>query len=230
MYACEPVGDSAAIVSFGNSIDISINRQVHQAVQVLSQPPLPGVVDMVPAYSSLTLYYNPAEIGAGSPFQVLKNRVNQRLDTLTADQIEKPGSLHTIPVCYEWSFSPDLDRVANHAGLSVDEVIARHSGAEYQVFFLGFLPGFPYLGGMDSRLAMPRKKTPEVLIPAGSVGIAGEQTGIYPLDSPGGWQIIGRIPVPLVDFTASPPAVLSAGDRLRFEPITADEFADWRQG
>ena len=133
-------------------------------------------------------------------------------------------------MCYGGEYGPDLEEVARHNGLSVDEVIALHSGGEYLVYMIGFAPGFPYLGGMSERIAMPRRSSPRAQIPVGSVGIAGMQTGVYPIETPGGWQLIGRTPLALFRPEENPPSLLQAGNKVRFRPISADEFAAWKEG
>ena len=181
---------------------------------------LPGVVETVPAFASLLITYDPLV----TEYDTIADAVKKLADADGADAAAGEGRLVTIPVCYGGDFGPDLPFVAQHAGLTEEEVIALHAGREYQIYMLGFLPGFPYLGGLDERLFTPRLGTPRTAIPAGAVGIGGEQTGIYPIASPGGWQLIGRTPLKLFD-PASGTLPYAAGDRIRFTPITAAEFA-----
>ncbi len=229
-FTCQPLGDTAITVTFGDGINSKINNRVHQATRVLSDPPLPGLLEVVPAYASLTVYYGyGSHVGGCSSYQAMVGMISERLKNLKQQEGTMSRLVH-IPVCYEVEFAPDLEQVANRCNLTLDEVVELHCQPDYQVFFLGFMPGFAYLGGMDCRLATPRKESPRVQIPAGAVGIAGNQTGIYPLASPGGWQLIGQTPVSLVDFKTSPPAVLQAGDRVRFFPISSAEFQNWGCG
>lgn len=174
---------------------------------------LPGVVECVPAYSSLLVVIDPLV----TEIDELKESVKHIAAALPRQEA-RAGRLVAIPVRYGGEDGPDLEQLAAHCGLSVNETIRLHSEPEYVVFFLGFLPGFPYLGGMDPRLSMPRLEKPRLAVPAGSVGIAGGQTGIYPLESPGGWRIIGRTRLQLFDAGRSQPAVISPGDRVKFIP------------
>lgn len=212
-----PLGDCALVIRFGEVLAPECNDRVHALSAALAA--LPGLRDRVPAYSSLTLHYDPlhwryAELAAAiAPY----------LDRSEASP--GPGRQITLPVCYGGAFGPDLDEVARHARMRPDEVIARHTGGDYRVYFLGFSPGFPYLGGLAPELATPRRATPRTQVPAGAVGIAGAQTGIYPQATPGGWQLIGRTPLVLFDPDAASPCLLAPGDRLRFVAITPDEFA-----
>lgn len=218
------MGDQALIVEFGERIDITLSAHIAALAQQLRDSRPIGVLDIVPAYATLALHYDQAAVGAGaSPYETLCDIIGQWLQTQSAAAAAL-GRRIEIPVCYGGAFGPDLDALARAAGLSSDEVIALHSGGTYHVHMLGFVPGFAYLGGLDARIAMPRRDTPRAHVPAGSVGIAGQQTGIYPLDTPGGWQIIGRTPLQLFKPDSSPPSLLNAGDEVRFLQISAVEF------
>ena len=227
-YECSPLGDSVLILTFGEQINKETNGWVHQVVQALLATKLKAVIDLVPAYTTLTVYYDPSVVEVTEcqlPYQALC----QQIETIVGDMdvvLHSQSRLIEIPVCYEGEFAPDIENVANHCCLTVDEVIERHSSAVYQVYFLGFAPGFPYLGGMDLQLSTPRLTKPRALTPAGSVGIAGEQTGVYPLATPGGWQIIGQTPLKLVDLSSANPVLLKAGDQVRFVPVSRVEFND----
>lgn len=221
----EPLGDRALLLILGEGIDGETNDRVHQLAAALRQRALPGVQDLVPAYATLAVHYDPAcWIQEGmSPHAALAATIQQVWRTTETDPSSAPRHLE-IPVCYGSIFGPDLLDVAAHCGLSADSIIERHTAAEYRVFMLGFTPGFPYLGGLDPALATPRRATPRPKVAAGSVGIAGKQTGIYSLDTPGGWQIIGRTPRRLFDATAAEPCLLRPGDRLTFRAIDEAEF------
>ena len=213
-------GDRSLTVEFGNEIKEEIHRQVMALDARLSAAALPGIVETVPTYRSLTVLFDPA---------VLRRAALERaIEAMTADAQAEETSSRTvleIPVLYGGEAGPDLAFVAEHAGMTEEEVIRRHSETEYRIYMLGFLPGFTYLGGMDEAIAAPRLEKPRTKIPAGSVGIAGTQTGVYPLESPGGWRLIGRTPAKLYDPSREEPILTRAGDYIRFRPITAEEFA-----
>jgi KipI family sensor histidine kinase inhibitor len=217
-----PLGDSALLIVFGDRIDPALNRRALALAKALAD--LPGVTDRVPAYASLALHYDPCVWSHDGLVEAVTPYLADEGGAALEDRRLR------IPVCYGGEHGPDLDAVARHCGLAPDEVIARHSGGEYLVYFLGFTPGFAYLGGLDPALATPRRGAPRSSVPAGAVGIAGEQTGIYPQASPGGWRLIGRTPLRLFDPLREPPCVLAPGDRLRFVPIGPDEFESRMRG
>ena len=212
-------GDTSVAVVFGNEISTDINTRIRAFDEALAEEQIDGVYETVPTYCSLTIHYAPERIR----YEELKGR----LEALLAVS-HKAQKLNTIvmeiPVVYGGEYGPDLETVAAHNGMSTEDVIRIHSGAEYLIYMLGFTPGFSYMGGMDESIATPRLKTPRVLIPAGSVGIAGKQTGIYPIDSPGGWQLIGRTPVKLYDAHRDTPILLDAGLHVKFIPIDEAEY------
>lgn len=223
-----PLGDNALLVEVGGAIDEATHRRVQAAWRALTAEPLPGVSETVPAYTSIALFYDPIQVvQAGAPEQEIVSwlgaKVRERLKNPPKIAKAKPRRV-TIPVCYGGEFGPDLARVAEHAKLSSEEVIKRHSKATYLVHLLGFAPGFPYLGGLPKELATPRHAKPRMTVPAGSVGIAGAQTGIYPQVTPGGWNLIGATPLRLFHPEKVPPVVLQAGDEVTFEAITPEEF------
>lgn len=211
-----PAGDSALLVSFDTSgrIDLEINRQAHTLAAALEATaladPLPGIGEAVPGYATLLVHYDPLVL----EYADVESRVRACLVN-DAVSLREPRRVE-IPVVYGGAEGPDLDFVAQHSGLSVEEVVRIHTSRDYPVFLMGFTPGFPYLGGMDPAIAAPRLPTPRSRVPAGSVGIAGEQTGVYPLESPGGWRIIGRTPLRLFDANQAEPFLLAPGDLVRF--------------
>lgn len=226
-YRIFSLGDSAITVDFGNRIDENINSEVIERFHQLQKEPLPGTVEVVPAYSSLTIHYDllalRKRIATGlTVFEWVKHQLEGLLQQPAA-QTATEERVIKIPVCYDHEFAMNLQQLAGAKEISVEEVIAIHTAKSYKVFMLGFLPGFAYMGEVDERIEMPRKPQPESIV-AGSVGIAGKQTGIYPLASPGGWQIIGRTPVKLFDATSHEPALLKTGDRVQFYAITSNEF------
>lgn len=221
----EPMGDRALLVVLGEGIDAQVNDQVHGLVSTIRKSGLPGILDLVGAYATVTVHYEPSIwAGQGTPPHEAVTSEILRLWKETGASSLRPSRLVEIPVCYGGDFGPDLEEVAHHCGLSPKAVITRHSSSAYRVFMLGFAPGFAYLGGLDPTLATPRRETPRLKVPAGSVGIAGAQTGIYPLDTPGGWRIIGRTPLKLFDPSLEEPCLLGPGDRLLFSPIDEATF------
>ena len=221
----EALGDRALRVILGQRIDPGVNRQVHQLAGVLRASGLPGLEDLVPAYTTLTVHYDPVAWSREGlpPFAALEASL-QRLwgDALTS-VLPAPRQVE-IPVCYGGDFGPDLGEVARLCGLTEAELIRRHTAPEYLVYLLGFAPGFSYLGGLDPTIAAPRRGTPRLKVPAGSVGIAGLQTGIYPVATPGGWQIIGRTPRVLFNPAQADPCLLKPGDLLHFVPMDEEAF------
>lgn len=226
-YRIFPLGDAAITIDYGNCIDETLNNEVIARFHQLQQEPLQGMIEAVPAYSSLTIHYDMAALKKKMPlhqttFEWMRQQLEERLHQ-HVQQDQQTGRLLNIPVCYDETFATDIQQLAAANNISVDEVIQIHSSRKYKVYMLGFLPGFPYMGELDERIAMPRKAQP-VNITEGSVGIAGKQTGIYPLSSPGGWQIIGRTPFKLFDLTRDEPTLLKAGDTVQFYSITTNDF------
>ncbi len=212
-------GDTSLTVEFGNEISEAINHDIRAYKIALEKAGLPGIVELVPTYRSLMVHYDPAVL----PYQKLRERLEKLLDDMGEIEIP-PSPVLEIPVLYGGEMGPDLPFVAEHAGLSEEEVIRIHSSTEYLIYMLGFTPGFTYLGGMSEKIATPRLKQPRVKIPAGSVGIAGTQTGVYPIDSPGGWQLIGRTPVKMYDPDRETPILPEAGQYIKFYPVTQEEY------
>ncbi len=217
---CKPCGDQALMVLFRQEISEEIHHGVIRLDLQLREDP--AVLETVPAYASLLVYYDPLVYTYAEMEERIRNRLSAEAPLHGAE-----GKCVVIPVCYGGAYGPDLPFVASHAGLTESEVIRLHSAKEYRIYMLGFLPGFPYLGGLDPRLETPRLPSPRTLIPAGSVGIGGRQTGIYPFPSPGGWQLIGRTPVSLFQQSPSGEAqipIYQPGDRIRFEPVSPEEY------
>lgn len=216
-----PAGDQALVMEFGNSISEEINSKIRSMVAAIESKGVKGVVELVPTYRSLMIHYN--------PLQVDYSELVERLKTLEKElgNIELPApQVIEIPTLYGGKYGPDIENVAKHNQLTVEEVIKIHTSREYLIYMLGFTPGFPYLGGMDERIATPRLQTPRTKITGGSVGIAGGQTGIYPIDSPGGWQLIGRTPVPLYDPQRENPILLKSGNYIIFRSIGEKEYQE----
>ena len=224
-----PLGDSALLVRVRENFtdpDETITA-VLAAQRALEATQLPGVIELAPAYITVAVFYDPVKGSeAGAPIDDVFGWFEERIRTALRSLRAKHGRGRTteIPVCYDPEFAIDLEHVAHNAGLSPRDVVDLHSHAEYRVSCIGFTPGFPFLSGLSPRLATPRRSTPRKQIPAGSVGIGGTQTGIYPIKSPGGWNIIGRTPMRLFDSAKNPPALVCAGDHVRFRAITRAEF------
>jgi inhibitor of KinA len=214
-------GDTALVVELGDAIDPEVNQRVHDIRRAIEERGVAGVIELVPTYRSLLVYYD--------PLRTTRAVLERELGDLVAGPLETrrpPARIVEFPTVYGGEFGPDLGFVAEHAKLQPEEVIRIHSGTDYLVYMMGFTAGFPYLGGMSPVIATPRLATPRTRIPAGSVGIAQQQTGIYPADSPGGWQIIGRTPVRIFDVGRTPPVAVEAGDYIRFVPVGIDVYRD----
>lgn len=207
-------GDSGITIEFGKEISEDINLKIRAMVIRIVQSNIKGIIEIIPTYRSILVDYNPLEIG----YEELKQRLME-IESSTDVGSLPPAEVIHIPVLYGGEMGSDIDVVASHNNITVDDVIAIHSEAYYLVYMLGFTPGFPYLGGMSSKIATPRLESPRTKIPKGSVGIAGSQTGIYPYESPGGWQLIGRTPIELFNPFTEPNALLKSGQYIKFEPI-----------
>lgn len=214
-----PLGDSALTVEFGDKIDPRINARVVAFAKSIGDQGWRGIFDVVPTYRSLTIHFDPLQWDSAT----LTNRL-KALPFPKSGKTEPHGTLHTIPVLYGGEWGPDLEDVAAFADLSPAQAIALYASIHYRVYMLGFSPGFPYLELVPERLAMPRLSTPRTKVPAGSVGIADRQTGIYPTSTPGGWRLIGRTPISLYRQTSSVPFLLKPGDMVRFKSIDQGEF------
>jgi inhibitor of KinA len=232
-YKIFPLGDAALIIDFGNVIDESINKLVHAIFYQLQKGPIPGVIESVPAYCSLTIYYDVLFIrkkinGPATAFEWISEKIKEYLSR-DRIEVEDNGTFIRIPVCYESDYGTDLNFIAMQNKIPAEEIIHLHVSTTYRVYMLGFLPGFAYMGMVDEKIATPRKQFPAP-VEAGSIGIAGRQTGIYPLNSPGGWQIIGRTPLKLFDKEQNDPTLFKTGDTVQFYSITKDEFENSKSG
>jgi inhibitor of KinA len=228
-----PLGDCSVLVRVAENFEEApehVLQQVLTSHRRLAAAKIPGVIELAPAYTTVAVFYDPVQaMAAGAPvedvFGWLEQRIRDafaKIHDIGAEQMK--ASQVEIPVCYDGEFAFDLEDVARRAGLSPNEVVQLHSGEEYRVHCVGFIGGFPFLGGLPRQIATPRRETPRKEIPAGSIGIGGKQTGIYPIKSPGGWNIIGRTPLRLFDPQKNPPGLLRTGDRVRFRPISREDF------
>ncbi|MDQ0215389.1 inhibitor of KinA [Oikeobacillus pervagus] len=229
----KPLGDSALIVQIGIGIHPNIQKRVYALSEWMNCHPFTGFIESVPAYNNVTIFYHPIIVCQNAPanltpYEFVCHYVKKVIKQLDIETNQQERCID-IPVLYGGKYGPDLEYVAQYHNLSVEEVIMIHSREEYLVYMLGFAPGFPFLGGMDEIIATPRKKTPRLSIEQGSVGIAGKQTGIYPLKTPGGWQIIGRTPLSLFHPSKSSPTLLHPGDKIRFVSISQEEFDRYRE-
>lgn len=225
-FSIGPLNESAVVVSFGNGIDPSVNRNVISLHQSLCRSSFRGFVESVPAYSSLAVFYNPMEViqtigNFKSTFGFVEGFLEDVLAQLHPGEMSEQNQVVEIPALYT---GEDLKFVADFHQLTPGEVIAIHMSRTYRVFMIGFLPGFPYLGTVDERIATPRKSSPRISVSAGSIAIAGLQTGIYPQSSPGGWQLIGRTPIKIFDKQKLMPCIVKPGDSVRFYAIDQKEF------
>lgn len=224
------LNETTMVVQFDNKIDSDTHKNILALIDLLEASPFPGFVECLPSYTGVAVFYNPALVLSANPASLLSpsDTVRQLLDeyieTSKDTYTNKDSETVEIPVCYDSSLGPDLEEVAAHNQLTVEEVISIHSSGSYQVYMIGFAPGFPFLGGMSESIATPRKQQPRLEIPAGSVGIAGKQTGVYPMVTPGGWQLIGRTPINMFDLTRDEPSLLKPGHTVMFKPISLEEY------
>ena len=232
-YQLLAVGENCIFVKFGQEIRPEIRKKVKRLADYLEANPFAGYIEFVATYTGTAVNYNP---------RIVKNKLakqgqsaHEAMAELLCSYVEESKKLPEtkpniveIPVCYGGEYGPDLEIVAEHNNLSTEEVVTIHSSGEYLCYMIGFCPGFPFLGGMDGRIATPRKQTPRLSIPARSIGIAGLQTGGYPISTPGGWQLIGRSAIEMYDAQADEPTLLKAGDIVRFRSISAEEYAEIR--
>lgn len=235
-----PLGDCAIVIELSNSINIQTHQKIKALCSYLDEHPFEGMIEYIPAFTTITIVYDPLRIynsnnnlyseriNKESPYLIVSSIV-KRILTLVDKEVKDKTQVVEIPVCYGGEFGPDLEYVAKHNNITPEEVINIHASGEYLVYMIGFAPGFPYMGGMSDKIATPRRKSPRLLIPEGSVGIAGEQTGIYPIGTPGGWQLIGRTPVALFRPKEDIPSLLRAGDIIKFKAISRQEYDRWKE-
>jgi inhibitor of KinA len=227
-YKIFPIGDSASTIDFGNYILEAFNKKVMAMQRWLQQHPFDGLKDIIIAYSSLSVIYDATEVKTSynlerTVFDFIKNKLTEAYEQSTV--VERDTLVKRVPVCYDPSVALDLQHVASEKQLSTAEVIRLHIAIIYRVYMIGFQPGFPYMASIDERLTIPRKDKPRPFVPSGSVGLAGSQTGIYPVDSPGGWQIIGRTPIRLFNKLKANSLIIKPGDRVQFYEINLKELA-----
>jgi inhibitor of KinA len=232
-YTVFPLGDAGLIIDFGNVIDEPTNKKVLHLFHVLKNSLHPYITDVVPAYSSLAVYYNAIAVcqkrsNNKTAFETMAELI-ENISEKNHELPQQQARLIEVPVCYASKFSTDIEYIAQQNKIDVDEIIHLHTSKTYRVYMIGFLPGFAYMGQVDERIVIPRKPEPQNVV-AGTVGIAGVQTGIYPLDSPGGWQIIGRTPLKLFDKDKEQSVLFQPGDEIKFYSITEDEFANYQAG
>lgn len=206
-----PLGDSVILVRLGDEIDFSVNQCVHALANLIEASSIQGVIETVPAYATLLVHYDPLAVS----FAQVRDFLRGKLSQAEGSAARNPKRI-VVPVRYGGEFGPDLESVARHLHLQVEDVIRLHSGRTYTVFMMGFTPGFPYMGKLDNALVVPRLATPRTRVPAGTVAIAGSQTGIYPVASPGGWQLIGWTPLQLFDPNSDAPFLFAPGDEVKF--------------
>ena len=223
----DAVGDRCMLIGLGDTVDPDTSIRVFGFVRRLKERPIPGVRDIVPAFTTVALHYQPELLG-DSPFESLRASVLERLELPLETHQSAPRTID-VPICYGGELGPDLADIAAQRGLSVEQVIALHLQSPHRVYMLGFAPGFPFIGGLDPALMMPRRASPRTHIPPGSVGIARDQTCIYPLETPGGWNLIGRTPLRLFDPGANPPCLLAPGDSVRFVRIDESSYHAMRE-
>jgi KipI family sensor histidine kinase inhibitor len=218
------MGDRGLLLEFGDEISREINEKVRRMALAIQAEAIEGIIETVPTYRSLLIIYNPTTF----PIEDLKKRLELIEEGLQQTPLPEPKLIH-IPVVYGGIYGPDLEGVAKYLQISPEEVIRLHCSQPYLIYMIGFMPGYPYMGELPQALVIPRLKTPRLIVPKGSVAIAQRQTGIYSMESPGGWQILGRTPVELFDPEKDPPALLQMGDVVQFYPMTEKEFENWSE-
>ena len=225
MYKLVPLGDGAVLADFRATLDLEVNEHIQRLAKAIQARHPAWLRDVVPALGSLALHFDRQRLDHGrSPLAAAGELIEQCLAAGLPD-LEKFARTVELSVCYEPPFAPDLADVAGRCGLTPEEVVSRHAGSPHRVLMVGFVPGHPYIGGLDAKLSVPRRAAPRQRVPVGSIATANAQTVIYPFDSPSGWSVIGRTPELVFDVRRSPPVLLGPGDRVKFVPIDAEEFA-----
>ena len=233
-YIIKPLGETGLIFNFGNEISPQLHRKIKNLADYIDKHPFDGFYECVVSYTSVAVFYNPfivknncTNVKDKTAFSIISDII-ESYAAAASRQLQTPPHTVEIPVCYGGEYGPDIEFVADHNRLSTDEVIEIHSQNTYLVYMIGFCPGFPYLGGMNERIATPRRNEPRLSIPAGSIGIAGKQTGGYPISTPGGWQLIGRTPIDLFRPESLNPSLLHSGDLVKFVPISPQKYKQIR--
>nr|WP_077325392.1 5-oxoprolinase subunit PxpB [Virgibacillus siamensis] len=229
-FTVSPLGDEAVVMEFGEEVSSEKQKLIMAVSSYLDNHPIPGMIAYIPAYTTITIFYNAMEVLANltgaNAYDSMLGEIEKMVSRLPENP-ETESKIVEIPVCYGGEFGPDLEVVARRNNLREAEVIDIHANGDYMVHMIGFAPGFPFVGGMSEKIATPRKDSPRLQIPAGSVGIASGQTGVYPIETPGGWQLIGRTPVKLFRPDEDIPILLKAGDSIRFYPISEETYNNW---
>lgn len=216
-----PVGDQALLCEFRNSIDEDTNNQVQRLATQIRESKIKGVEELLPTYRSLLVFYDKNKTSYSKVAKKL-----QKLEDVALENKKIEKKIRVVPCCYEGEFGPDLIDMSKVLDLSPKEIIEIHQSSIYKIYMLGFLPGFVYLGGLDKRIHIPRLETPRTKIPARSVGIGGNQTGVYPMESPGGWRLIGRTPLDFYNPQKNPPVLCAAGEYIKFQAVSEKEYVD----
>ncbi|AVM22728.1 5-oxoprolinase subunit PxpB [Bacillus pumilus] len=232
-----PLGDAAIVIQAGADICEEIHERVVQLFSCIEQHPFVGYVEAVQAFTNVTVFYEPYTVHQSaqlqkvdlSPYEWVKNYIETLLEEKWREDVHTERRIVEIPVCYGGELGPDLEEVARINGLTPEEVVRIHTAGTYLVYMIGFAPGFPFLGGLSEKIAAPRRETPRMSIPKGSVGIAGKQTGVYPISTPGGWQLIGQTPLSLFLPDRAVPSLLKAGDEVRFVQMSEKEFFSMKE-
>ena len=220
-----PAGDQAILIEFGAEINPTMNRLVHACTQKAKKNMIPGIRELIPAYCTILVYYDPFILSFSDTISWIREMISRGVSVP-----ESPATVKEVPVVYGGEYGPDISFVAEHNRISVPEVIRYHTKGNYLVYLLSFSPGFAAMGIVPKEIQAPRLPSPRIKVPAGSVGIGGLQTGVYPVESPGGWRLIGRSPLRLFDLDKNPPTYLQAGDYVHFYPISEEEFRAWGEG
>ncbi|MCQ6274230.1 5-oxoprolinase subunit PxpB [Bacillus sp. V3B] len=230
-YQLFPVGEHAILIELGEELNMDTHQKVQYITSYLDDHPFEWMVEYIPAFTTITIFFDPIKIARLnnkeiSPYDFVYKQVEEILSSIKTGKKLESRRIE-IPVCYGGKLGPDLETVARINKLSPEEVIQIHTSGEYLVFMIGFAPGFPYMGGMSEKIATPRRESPRLASPERSVGIAGNQTGVYPIETPGGWQLIGRTPLKLFLPEENPPTLLRAGDQIKFRSISYKEYIEW---